>query len=38
MESEQDVIGCVGDENGTAYCQKLEKLMSGIYLTNHTTN
>ena len=38
MESEQDVIGCVGDENGTAILPEIEKLMSGIFLTNHTMN
>ena len=39
MESEQDVIGCVGDEKyQNAIYQKLEKLTSGIYLTNHITN
>ena len=39
MESEQDVIGCVGDEKGqTQSYQKLEKLMSGIYVNKKKIN
>ena len=38
MESEQDVIGCVGDENGTAILPEIRKTNEWYLFDNHTMN